>query len=377
MSAKLLGLGFSCDMGTPCRKLVLLKLIDACEDDGTRIFPAVATIARAAQCTARHVQRELATFVAAGLLEVVRAGGHGPGNTTEYRMDIGMLRRIEAIGWNAAAAGRGVEGDGLKGDMMSPLDEGDIGDAGRATSATPKGDMMSHPTPQETPPMDPSQGEREARAPDSISGDDVGLTLSAFLDAYPTGLADDEDPIRPVWAGLSDDDRRAAIAGARIYADEVRRSAGRTKPIGGLKYLRQRKWERLPGETLASAAQRPATVYLPPFDRPWCLVIHRLTAAATTPEHVRLISVKIAMAVSTGSGIQLPAAEAPSAQDCAALVQVFSASADFELWHAWFRGRGVHLPRRDRQWWWFPSRRPEPVHDPGRATPGQDETVGL
>lgn len=51
MSAFLLGIGFRADMGTCARKLVLLKLMDACEDDGTRIFPAIATIARAAQCS--------------------------------------------------------------------------------------------------------------------------------------------------------------------------------------------------------------------------------------------------------------------------------------------------------------------------------------
>ena len=59
MSAFLLGTGFRADMGTCIRKLVLLKLIDACEDDGSRIFPAIATVARAAQCSDRQVQREI------------------------------------------------------------------------------------------------------------------------------------------------------------------------------------------------------------------------------------------------------------------------------------------------------------------------------
>lgn len=219
MSAYLLGMAFKCDMETPTRKLVLLKQIDACEEDGTRIFPAMATVARAAQCSKRQVQREIAKFVAVGLLVLVREGGSGPRSTNEYRLDLGVLKRISEVGWKAfvsahasdAGASPLREGgpDGPAGsspagcspdssddaeeasdtkvsrprsgseatrvsankdDTESPLDEGEKGDTGdtpRVTPATDKGDSWSHTTPP-YPSPDPSlsggdaaQSERE------------------------------------------------------------------------------------------------------------------------------------------------------------------------------------------------------------------------
>lgn len=94
MSAFLLGIGFRADMGTCVRKLVLLKLIDACEDDGSRIFPAMSTVARAAQCSTRQVQRELKAFLDVGLIRLVREGGKGPRSTNEYALDIDLLQRL-------------------------------------------------------------------------------------------------------------------------------------------------------------------------------------------------------------------------------------------------------------------------------------------
>ena len=94
MSAFLLGVGFRADMGTCARKLVLLKLIDACDDDGSRIFPAIATIARAAQCSTRQVQRELQAFRDVGLIRLVREGGKGRRSTNEYRLDLDVLAAI-------------------------------------------------------------------------------------------------------------------------------------------------------------------------------------------------------------------------------------------------------------------------------------------
>lgn len=176
MSAFLLGVGFRADMGTCARKLVLLKLIDACEDDGSRIFPAIATIARAAQCSARQVQRELLAFREVGLIRLVKEGGKGPRSTNEYAMDIDLLNRLGKEGWDvvtgessgAVSDEQGEElkdGDHQKGDTMSPLAEpekGDTGDTKRVTPATAKGDKLCHPTPP-YPSREPSV-EREARA---------------------------------------------------------------------------------------------------------------------------------------------------------------------------------------------------------------------
>ena len=166
MSAFLLGTGFRADMGTCARKLVLLKLIDACEDDGSRIFPAISTIARAAQCSTRQVQRELKAFLDIGLIRLVREGGKGPRSTNEYALDLDVLHLLGKSGW-AQVAGERVDG---KGDTVSPLDEGekgDTGDAERVTPETNKGDKLSHPTPPD-PSFNPSS--RNAGKPASERG---------------------------------------------------------------------------------------------------------------------------------------------------------------------------------------------------------------
>lgn len=274
MSARLLGLGFGCDMGTPHRKLVLLKLIDACEDDGSRIFPAVATIARAAQCSARQVQRELSTFVRVGLLSIVREGGKGPRSTREYQMDVGMLRRIEEAGWETVTAAN-------KGDRESPLDsdKGDSDDTIRVTGTTDKGDKLSHPTPQE-PSIDPSE-EREARGRADDFGSEEGGSDAAAGRGETPGTADfekrvmrfcngrgftagawpDWDTSAPGWIGrqftkLSESDRQAAERWRDAYLRDI--ALRRKSPVTVGVFLRDRLWEGLDPEMLLRA-DRAAT----------------------------------------------------------------------------------------------------------------------
>lgn len=205
MSAHLLGAAFAANMGTPQRKLVLLKLVDHCHDDGSHIFPAMATVAAAAQCSKRTVQREMERFLERGLLRLVREGGKGRGSTNEYALDLVALRRIVEVGWDAWVAEGGGADEGAsgaspgqslprtrsgcapaqassagdtavsntaKGDTVSPLTgpglrvtEGGL----RVTDATVKGDTWCHPNPQEEPLIEPSV-EREARARDPGSG---------------------------------------------------------------------------------------------------------------------------------------------------------------------------------------------------------------
>ncbi|WP_309086449.1 helix-turn-helix domain-containing protein [Chelativorans sp.] len=278
MSARLLGLGFGCDMGTPHRKLVLLKLIDACEDDGSRIFPAVATIARAAQCSERQVQRELATFVSVGLLAVVREGGKGRGSTREYRLNVTMLREIEDAGWSAVTAGAGPEPDEAKGDTQSPLEgaaKGDSGDTLRVTAATVKGDKLSHPTPP-YPSIDPSE-EREARAseqeePENLDGEEQGASADdpAKFEKRVKKIAADND-----WPGWANSSTSWTVAQFARLTDAERAEAERRAPhyiaLTGRKalslgtYFADRKWRDLP-ETEKAA---PAAVEAAPFGKLW------------------------------------------------------------------------------------------------------------
>lgn len=269
MSAFLLGTGFRCDMGTPYRKLVLLKLIDACEEDGTRIFPAVATIAKAAQCSRREVQRTLAAFVDCGLLAIVDEGGRGRGSTREYALDLAVLRRIENDGWDAFVSG---EAKPVKGDSQSPLgadNKGDTGDAERVTPATVKGDSSSHPTPPD-PSIDPS-GEREARAREESS--DPKQIEKAFwrtVKDWPGFAGMPKGPARKAWDALSPEEREAAEARRADWLALLRAQKKSHVPAPST-YFNERLWLDVP-----PAPERPEIVSAPPFGPHWQAV--RMTA---------------------------------------------------------------------------------------------------
>jgi hypothetical protein len=154
VSATLLGLGFKANMGSKTRKLVLLKLIDACKDDGTHIYPSVATVACAAECCKRQVQREIGLMKKVGLLKLVRKGGSRPGDTNEYCLNLDMLHEISKVGWTRYfGSTSGCEDEPVDG-MVSPVGNGRSDDDQNILSPVvmgdilrPMGDTSCHPTP--------------------------------------------------------------------------------------------------------------------------------------------------------------------------------------------------------------------------------------
>lgn len=262
MSAFLLGVGFRADMGTCARKLVLLKLIDACDDDGTRIFPAIATIARAAQCSTRQVQRELQAFRDVGLIRLVKEGGKGPRSTNEYAMDLDLLGRLGKEGWDTVTAD--------KGDTVSPLDEadkGDIGDTLRVTPETDKGDIACHPTPPE-PSIDPSE-EREARereGPETQTDDpkkfEQRVKKLAERTHWPAWAKSSTDWTVAQFAKLTDAERAEAERYAAAYVAHCGKGA---LSIGT--YFVERKWRDL-GEAVLNPPA-PAWIDAPAFGPVW------------------------------------------------------------------------------------------------------------
>jgi hypothetical protein len=269
MSAHLLGMAFAADMGTCVRKLVLLKLVDHCHDDGTRIFPAMTTVAKAAQCSVRTVQREMKLFVEAGLLSLVQEGGKGKGSTNEYALDLKALRVISDVGWDAWRAGEDASrSQTSKGDTVSPLNPDDlrVTDATvRVTPATSKGDTRCHTTPQE--PLEPSKarvgartpgGEREVEPVGSRSsvGDDRP-PFANFKRKWPNKAVDDMAKAQAEYDKLGSADRQAAIDGIVPYREALK-AAGRSKLHAAANYLKQRKWEDLETDP------DPSMPYLPP-----------------------------------------------------------------------------------------------------------------
>ncbi len=265
MSAFLLGMGFRADMGTCARKLVLLKLIDACEDDGSRIFPAIATIARAAQCSTRQVQRELQAFRDIGLIRLVREGGKGPRSTNEYSLDLDVLQQLSKAGWGSVS----VDVSETKGDTVSPLGEtekGDIGDAVRVTPETDKGDSACHPTPPD-PSLDPSI-EREARAREAEDRKIAERWLKRVHPKWPSFVADSGSTALRAAMTLTEQEREVAADRMADYLSAEKAHGGR---CAFAVYLAEKRWERLPPKAVAPAL--PA--YAPAFGPVWGAVVVR------------------------------------------------------------------------------------------------------
>ncbi|MCO5071124.1 MAG: helix-turn-helix domain-containing protein [Rhizobiaceae bacterium] len=267
MSAFLLGIGFRADMGTCVRKLVLLKLIDACEDDGSRIFPAIATVARAAQCSTRQVQRELKAFLEAGLIRLVREGGKGRRSTNEYALDLDLLQRLGKEGWSAVCGGSAAKGDTDKGDTVSPLEDevkGDTDDTDRVTPETPKGDKLSHPTPPDSS-IDPSRERARERA--DGNGEDrkkIKADGWALLKNWPQFDGMPKDPALAIWMGLPADERATARRRFLPWL-ELLRKQGKSRVPAPSTYLREKLWQAVADPADAP----PAPLVAAPFGKVW------------------------------------------------------------------------------------------------------------
>lgn len=301
MSARLLGLAFDAEAPSASAKLVLIKLVDCCDDEGRKIFPAVATLARAAQCDARTVHRHIALFCSVGLLRRVREGGHGRGSTSHYEMSIEVLRRIAAKGW-AAVAGAAAAGDdaashaetaeasapddAAKGDTMSPLNEADAGD--RVTRETVKGDtrviqpLKNNPQGEREGACGPAKagasaktsGHAETTGHAETAGEAMGdmPRLEAFVSGWPTRAVDDQARVASAWGELTLAERRAALAGVAPFLAEMERTKRKHCPAGW-KYLSEKRWTLL--ADMRKAGEATETVNVRPFSKGWWALFHR------------------------------------------------------------------------------------------------------
>jgi len=132
MSVLVAGLCYEIPFGCPKRKAVAVALADHASHDGTKVFPAIALIARKVEFSERTVQRTLRDLEALGVLIVVSEGGAGPKSTREWAFDMDLLRRL--------ASGESVIPK--KGDSPSPLEAGNVPDKGDRETPL-KGDSLS------------------------------------------------------------------------------------------------------------------------------------------------------------------------------------------------------------------------------------------
>jgi hypothetical protein len=374
MSARLLGIAIYAQAPSPAAKLVLIALVDACDDEGRRIFPSVAKLARAAQCSARQVQRVLRAYCSAGLLRVVREASGRPGQATHYEMDVGVLRRLEAEGWEAVAGcvdvgeedaaescatplptplpqGEREKGRGETGDTMSPV-AGEAEQGRGVTSVTETGDMMCHPNPQEEPlnlrERARADAGRQAGAPAGAvelpSAEPSGTpTLDQFRKRWPTTVADDAIRVENAWAALSFADRRAAFEAVPAFLDEMK-ALKRAIPPAGFTYLAQRRWQGLEGRKAAMAATT-THLEIKPLGKDWWAVL------LDRSERGQRIGMMLSMAAE-GKSYWVTLSEFPaSLRD--RLKATPAGSAHAAAWMGWLKARGHRPPELKADAWVF------------------------
>lgn len=89
MSIRLMTLVWDIRWPTQNHLLVMLKLADHANDEGAKVWPAVATIAEQAQCSERTVQNVLRAFRTCGLVNVVKQGGGA--SPTIYSLNVPLI----------------------------------------------------------------------------------------------------------------------------------------------------------------------------------------------------------------------------------------------------------------------------------------------
>ncbi len=389
---------------------MLLKLVDCCDDDGKRIFPAIATVARAAMCEPRTVQRVLRQFCDVGLLRKVREGGAGPGSTACYELNIERLTLLATRGWDALApfarAGEIARGEGERkhetgapcpaglagggghgdehhapdastqrdappslcanmGDIKSPLG------AGRVTSGTDKGDMMCHPTPQEYTPQDEREGAgardgfgegQRAEGGHQAASPLGDPDLTALTMLWPTGAIEDLGEISRAWAALPFADRADALRRAPSAINLAK--ASRRQHLGKLAtWLTNRNFALLPdpepeqaGPQGAGTAAAERAVIVSCWSRDWWA---GLFAKAIRGE---AIAFTISQAVARGGDWSFKAGDLAQVRP-ERLRQFRADNAAIEPWRTWFAARGARLPdwrdAPERIWLWLPCEHPD------------------
>lgn len=120
MSVHVMALCFRAKFGNPYLKAVALALADHAHDDGSNIWPSVASVAEKTEIAPRTVQYKLRELEDCGLIACVAEGGKGPKDTREYRFDMQMLCRL-AMGEAELVSAKGASDAPLEGAPGAPI----------------------------------------------------------------------------------------------------------------------------------------------------------------------------------------------------------------------------------------------------------------
>ena len=386
MSARLFSMALDTDT-PPREKLIIAKMVDMCDDDGKRIYLAVATLARAGSCSERHVQRTLRQFCAIGLLRVVREGGGGRGSATRYEMDVSLLERLRQLGMYEALVADSLNAPPANDDGSSHAADACDETAEESDSAQTKGDTQSPLDPLRVtgetlrvtagvtqPLIDPLTSEREgaqalARTPTSNvpatdAPDAERVTLDVFRKRWPTTLADDKVKVENAWAALAFEDRRAALAGINAFLAGLK-GIGRTKLPAGSNYLSQRKW--LDVAALVAERQGGSMAAVAGWSREWwyCLLDRVLAGRPGS---------FVVMQAEAGKTMTVPQRDLDAIHARIGELKPFVCTGqELEAWRPWLAQRGARIPVFDGQFRVF---LPGPV-PPGESADDGDDDVRL
>ncbi|MGF7053972.1 hypothetical protein GGC47_003160 [Bosea sp. OAE752] len=363
MSAALLGLAWAAKVGdSKTRKLVLMKLVDCCDDEGSNIYPALATVAEHVGCSTQQVRRELKRFCEVGLLRKVRDGGKGKGSTARYEMDIDMLARLRRADiWpvleaaalhdplpdtadddepgHAQDAGQEASSSASDtqslGDMVSPLH------GVRVTSDAAKGDSRCHPTPYLEPSLERegAQGREGTPASEGEPERKPTATLDDFRRAYPHAGADDQAALASAWEAVPFAERQAAIDGIPGFVSE-RKAAGFSSRLSGPKYLSGFNWRHVPKQAAERAARQAAGAFceVKGWSKDWWLVLLARIAAGQRVGFV-------VQQADAGKSISVAASElATAAKRIGELRSFLCDGPEIDAWRPWLAARGARIP---------------------------------
>ncbi|MCK6444405.1 helix-turn-helix domain-containing protein [Elstera cyanobacteriorum] len=238
---------WSCRGLDPTAKLVLLRLADSAQDDGTSIFPSVPRIAADCSVDERTAQRAIARLREAGLVVLVAEADASKRRAREYRIDLTALNSH-----SEPPAQRHPRQNATPG-VAPPL-----ADCHPRHSAA-LGVADCHPTPGTAPPLTiiESSLNRQSRRAD----DDEGF--QAFWSVYPKKQA--KADAQKAWKAAVKKTAAAKItAAAERYAEqcaEKQTPAEYIKLAGG--WLRSERWADFQPEQQAPppllAAMEPST----------------------------------------------------------------------------------------------------------------------
>lgn len=124
MSIRIMTLVWDVRFPTQSQLLIALKLADFANDVGGSIYPSRNRLAEDAQCSPSTVKNTLRMFREIGLIHVLKEGGNGPRDTTEYALNIRLLTALSRGECTIDTTGEEVEIKWVnKGAEFDPLDD--------------------------------------------------------------------------------------------------------------------------------------------------------------------------------------------------------------------------------------------------------------